>query len=415
VTGYGDVPFAQAIQFYRAKLNLQQSPKWADMLHEQHTNAFTVAGACNDAILTDFHQAVDKAISQGTTLEDFRKDFDRIVSTHGWSYNGTRGWRSRLIYQTNVTVAYAAGRYHQMTDPDVTRYRPFWRYVHDDTVKDPRHDHLAWNGLVLAHDDPWWKTHYPPNGWGCHCTVEPITRRDLAKLGKKGPDTAPPLKMRQETLNTSAGPITVDVPKGIDPGWGYRPGSGAALKIPREEEAKDAVQGSPVDKAVNLTPGDWKTNGRPERIPRDPLPAPLGKRIHTLAETQRQIERVIGGPTGALRLPTGHGVVIDAEEMARHMIGRGKSFHVERTAFIPLIKDLLADPYEIWAYFTKLPDGTIMLKQNLVRAFDVPEYQNAVLIAKMDKGWLREVTFFPTDDDDYVNRRIRIGKLIYRR
>ena len=35
-----------------------------------------VAGANRDAIVADFRAAVEKAIAEGTTLEQFRKDFD---------------------------------------------------------------------------------------------------------------------------------------------------------------------------------------------------------------------------------------------------------------------------------------------------------------------------------------------------
>jgi hypothetical protein len=38
----------------------------------------------------DFRVAVEKAIAEGTTLQEFRKDFDAIVATHGWSYKGSR-------------------------------------------------------------------------------------------------------------------------------------------------------------------------------------------------------------------------------------------------------------------------------------------------------------------------------------
>jgi hypothetical protein len=48
---------------------------------------------------------VDKAITGGTTLEDFRKDFDRIVAKHGWDYNGGRNWRSKVIYEPTSTPA----------------------------------------------------------------------------------------------------------------------------------------------------------------------------------------------------------------------------------------------------------------------------------------------------------------------
>ena len=48
-----------------------------------------------------------EAIADGTTLDEFRDDFDGIVEKHGWSYNGSRGWHSRVIFDTNVNMAYA--------------------------------------------------------------------------------------------------------------------------------------------------------------------------------------------------------------------------------------------------------------------------------------------------------------------
>ena len=161
------------------------------------------------------------AISEGTTLEEFRKDFDRIVATHGWDYNGGRDWRSRVIYETNLNTAYAAGRYEQL------QAAPYWQYVHADWVTNPRHQHLAWDGLVLRRDDPWWQTHYPPNGWGCQCSVRGLWLRDLQAMGKEGPDEAPEVHMVERLIGqrNPRGPRLVLVPEGIDPGFEYIPGS----------------------------------------------------------------------------------------------------------------------------------------------------------------------------------------------
>ena len=171
--------------------------------------------------MTDFRAAVDKAINEGTTLEEFRQDFDRIVAAHGWDYNGGRDWRSRVIYETNLNTAYAAGRYEQL------QAAPYWQYVHADWVTNPRHQHLAWDGLVLARDDPWWQTHYPPNGWGCQCTVRGLWRRDLERLGKDAPDEAPEVHLVERLIGprNPRGPRLVQVPEGIDPGFEYIPGS----------------------------------------------------------------------------------------------------------------------------------------------------------------------------------------------
>jgi hypothetical protein len=59
------------------------------------------------------------------------------VATHGWDFKGGRNWRTRVIYQTNLQTSYAAGRYQQLTDPDMLKVRPYWRYVHSDSVMRP--------------------------------------------------------------------------------------------------------------------------------------------------------------------------------------------------------------------------------------------------------------------------------------
>ena len=136
--------------------------------------------------------------------------------------NGGRDWRTRVIYGTNLRTSYAAGRWQQLQA--VRRSRPYWRYRHSPASVTPRHQHVEWDGLVLRADDPWWRTHYPPNGWGCNCYVEALSEREVRRLGKDGPDEAPALDEREVTVGSGPGARTVDVPAGIDPGFAYAPG-----------------------------------------------------------------------------------------------------------------------------------------------------------------------------------------------
>lgn len=215
------LPFSEQIEFFRRKLNLP-TQSWTDIYNKQHDWAFVVAGANRNAIVSDFRTAIEKAISEGTTLADFRKDFDSIVARHGWSYNGGRNWRSRVIYETNLNSSYMAGRYQQMQA--VSARRPFWRYVHSGS-ENPRHDHLSWNNLVLRADDPWWQTHYPPCGWGCDCRVQALNERDMKRMGLKlGEAPAMEWETREIGKRSPNGPTTVRVPKGVDPGFEHVPG-----------------------------------------------------------------------------------------------------------------------------------------------------------------------------------------------
>ena len=248
------LPFEEAIDFFRQKIP-QHSDHWADVWKEAHSRAFMVAGAASDSLLNDFHAALQKALSHGTTLAEFRRDFDRIVQTHGWQHTGTAGWRAQIIYETNLATAYSAGRYVQMTEPETLRQFPFWQYRHSGS-RHPRLMHLAWDGMTLAADDPWWDTHYPPNGWHCGCRVSPVSRGGLRRMGKSGPDQAPPLVTRDWT-NPKTGE-THQVAVGVDPGFDYNMGKawkqGRAAELPVRAPALRPVGGplqQPTDKQID--------------------------------------------------------------------------------------------------------------------------------------------------------------------
>lgn len=227
---YGSLPFGEQIAFFQRKLNIT-TEAWTDVYGAQHDNSFMVAGANRDDLVADFREAVEKVIADGGTLESFRKDFDSIVAKHGWDYNGGRNWRSRVIYDTNLFSSYSAGRYQQLMA--VREERPYWQYMHSDAVEHPRPEHLAWNGLILRWDDPWWHTHFPINAWGCQCSVRALSERDLQRMGKSGPDTAPPMEWEDRLIGqrSPGGPRLVRVPKGIDPGFEYAPGASVAAQV----------------------------------------------------------------------------------------------------------------------------------------------------------------------------------------
>ena len=66
----------------------------------------------------------------------------RSASWIGWTGEGSpagRAWRTGVIYTTYVAASYAAGRYQQLTDPELLAERPYWRYVHNDSVTHPAH------------------------------------------------------------------------------------------------------------------------------------------------------------------------------------------------------------------------------------------------------------------------------------
>jgi hypothetical protein len=224
VAEYGSLSFAEQIAYFKGKLNLPTA-RWDDIRGAAHDRAFIVAGAAKADLLADLHTAVLKGIEDGTTLEEFRRDFDEIVAKHGWTgWTGEDSvpgvaWRTRVIYETNLRTSYAAGRWAQIKE--VKAERPYLQYRHNDSVLHPRPLHKSWDGLVLAVDDPWWRTHWPPNGWGCKCRAFALSARDLAKMGKTGPDKTP----NDGTYTVTRRGEEQILPKGVDYGWDHAPGA----------------------------------------------------------------------------------------------------------------------------------------------------------------------------------------------
>lgn len=69
--------------------------------------------------------------------------------------------------------------------------------------------------MVLRYDDPWWQTHFPPNGFGCRCRVTAV-RADQYK-GEPAPDNGTYEHIdRNGEMHTLA--------NGVDYSWDYAPG-----------------------------------------------------------------------------------------------------------------------------------------------------------------------------------------------
>ena len=219
-------PFAEQQAYFRQKLSLP-TEGWRDIMRGAHDRAFVVAGATKADLLADLRQAVDDAISKGTGLGAFRKDFDGIVARHGWDHTGARSWRSRVIYQTNMLSSYSAGRLVQLRQAAADGL--VWMYKHSDSVLHPRPLHVSWNGITRPGSDPWWQTHYPPNGWGCKCYVTAVHPDRVQRQG--GRTDAPP----DDGINPQGGG-----PAGIDEGWDYMPGASVADDVARLVGEKSA-------------------------------------------------------------------------------------------------------------------------------------------------------------------------------
>jgi SPP1 gp7 family putative phage head morphogenesis protein len=374
----------EAIAFLRQKIRLP-TRAWTDLWEGQHARAFVVAGAQSDALLADFHEAVTKAIAEGGTLEDFRKDFDRIVAAHGWSYKGSPGWRSKVIFQTNLRTAYSAGRWEQLQR--VKKVRPYLRYVAVlDGRTRPLHRH--WHGTVLPIDDDWWKTHFPPNGWNCRCSVQSVSERDLARFGFKLSPAAPPSPLVDRTINTPDGPVTIQVPEGIDPGFGYNVGMAGVGRGPENLALEKHGKWTALD-----APGAPPVPPRP--LPVDvPKAAPGPQAPPGDAARMRELLReAIGGDEKIFTDPTGDRVQV-GQAIVDHIL-ESPARQDGREGFFPLIPEVIQDPAEIWVGFARNEaTGRVLLRRRYVKLIQLDKDRTIGIVADADGNQWSGLTFF---------------------
>ncbi|MFT8804545.1 MAG: phage minor head protein [Acetobacter aceti] len=218
---------SDAIAFVRQK-TLVTTASFGELEQEAHARAFTSAGMTEMSMLRKVGADVSRAISEGMSYSEFQKRFLKIADDHDWKPRTPFGVerpddmerRANLIYDTNMSMAYSAGEWKALNTPEAIDIYPWFQYRHH-SCPHPRLQHLAWDGLILPRDDPFWITHWPPNGWRCHCTVEPVSRRDM-RLNKWEVSESPAIRL-VEKRNPATGRM-VQVPEGIDLGFAYNPG-----------------------------------------------------------------------------------------------------------------------------------------------------------------------------------------------
>lgn len=399
--GVGGVPFEEAARFFRDKVRLP-TKAWTDLKEGMHARAFVVAGATKDELLKDLQDSIQRAIDNGTGLAQFRKDFGAIVAKHGWSYTGDssrkgRAWRTRVMFETNLSTARAAGRWEQIQR--VKGRRPWLRYV---AVLDThvRPDHRRWHGTVLPVDDEWWQTHYPPNGWNCRCTVMSLSAAQLADFGYK-PSASPP-QFDPVRRKDPFGDGTIALDRGIDPGFNYNVGQahvGLEKAIP-EGWDKTRPEWKPIE-------GGAYRAFRPEdyggREPLTPRPIAVGEPAADKPAMIEAIKRTIGGARTVLNTPDGGAVSIDAEILGDHL-------PLSRAPWLPALRDLVEKPQEIWLIFERNErTGQVALRRRHLALYETADHdQPLLLVFQAQRSTFEAWTFFPVDRAAYLERQ-RLG------
>ena len=240
-----------AIAYFKAK-GYELTWDWFEMWQEAHAEAFTVAKVLRMDVLQDIRESVQKSLVEGLPLSQFKKDLMPKLARRGWGPEGVDPEtlqladprRLRTIYETNMQVAYSAGRY-KAAIKNIDN-RPYWQYV---AVMDDRTriEHGALNGQVFRYDDPFWNSFYPPNGFRCRCRVRTLDQEDIKDRGLFIETSKGKLDKVEKLVSVKTGEL-IDVTQYTDPltgikispdvGWDYNPGK-AAYKPDLKKYDKD--------------------------------------------------------------------------------------------------------------------------------------------------------------------------------
>lgn len=409
------VPPEEAVDYFRKK-GYRISFAWQDMMREEHGAAFTVAKVASFDLLQDIRQEMDKALANGTTLEEFKKNLRPILQQKGWwgrkmmidpktgreeevQLGSPR--RLQTIFDTNLRTSYAAGRWEQVQRVKATR--PHLRYV---TVQDgrTRPEHSILHGTIRPVDDEFWRTYYPPNGWNCRCTVQQLSDRDLERRGLEVSPRSPKMPPKR-WLNRRTGEIET-VPKGIDPGFDYNVGI-ARMK---------SLTPPPLDRPLAIPYA-----GTPAAVP---MPAAraveAGMLLPSGLNAEEYAERFLSEFGASISKPAvftdkvGAPLMISAD-LFRRPNGKWKITDRERNRYLLLLASSIKDPDEIWTFWEEYPKGRMTLTRRYISRYQV-EGQDVPAFAIFDvnnAGW-NGVTAFPPDRKSYLEKN-RQGALVYRR
>jgi len=410
----------EALRYLRSK-GYKTGFAWQDVWQQEHARAFTVAKAMRLDILADIREALDKALAEGRTYEDFARGLRPTLEDKGWwgrkamadpqtgevrkvQLGSPR--RLRIIYDINIRMAHAAGDWAKIER--LADRRPWLMY---DAVMDGRTRplHRAWSGTVLRWDDRWWDTHYPPNGWRCRCMVRQLSDRDLDRYGFKPAARAPTIDTRP-WYNPRTGEV-IHVPEGIDPGFGYNVG--------REHMRSLVPPPSSGPLTVPAINPPATTTMPPPRVADPGRLLPGAREAGALTETG-YVERFLAEFGATIDRPAlyldavGDPLVIGAD-MFRQPRGDLKVTKRDRERSLLLLADALKSPDEIWWQWVQhAQTGRWFLTRRYLARFDVGGKGTPTLLTFRvgPDGWEGVTAFSPTANN-LANQRA--GVLAYRR
>ena len=169
-------PFHRAVEEIAKRGIVLPSTYYAELLGIHRQLNFSIAGKASLDQLQAVLDSLEEVLQKGSTFEKWRKDI-RVQDL------GLPKHRLDNIFRTNIQAAYNRGHWENFTQHKNTRPYLMYDAINDTRV---RPTHLAMDGIIRPVGDPFWATHYPPNGYRCRCRCISLTDRQARERSKNG-------------------------------------------------------------------------------------------------------------------------------------------------------------------------------------------------------------------------------------
>lgn len=358
-------------------------------------------------LLQDIKQSLEDALEKGVPFQQWQKNIRPILQQKGWwgkktMTNPHTGLpeevqlgsprRLSIIYDTNVRMAYAAGHWEALEENK--KAAPYLRYV---CVMDgkTREEHRRWHNTVLPIDDPFWETHYPPNGWRCRCSVIALSKYDLEKQG---------LSVTEQPDNGT---------RGIAAGFDYNVGKDRVRHFsPSYDESLPQTFQNRDDELPPLpTASKLPENAvLPDGLEDTAYMRAFLKEFDAALNTPAVYHDVTDEP-----LVIGKGLFLD-KKTGTYKIGKDN-----RKKYMKLLAYSIKDPDEIWLQWVQNHLGKWILKRRYIKIYESENGSHCLTVFdKNADSWTGQTTFSPRAEDNISSRdryiqKYRDGFLAYKK
>lgn len=167
------LPFDEAVDdLISREPRLARSAKLVRKVYSRE-HGFALAKSTSLEVTKKIQRLLFDGLARGEAPERTREKIERLGFSRAYA---------ATVYRTNVSTAYAAGRFAQAFDPDVGAIVAGFRFT---TSRDPdvRPNHAVAEGIIAGQDDPIWDWISPPLGYNCRCSLAIVTKAEARRLG----------------------------------------------------------------------------------------------------------------------------------------------------------------------------------------------------------------------------------------